>query len=172
MLKLAIQKSGRLSENGIGRLDMVENRYIGIKSRGIYESPGATILWSAHKDLEGIAMDKEVLHIRNSLVPKFSELIYNGYWYSPEMDFLLHAISKSQEAIDGVVTLSLYKGNAYVIARESPTSLYDKDLSSMDIEGGFDQSDSEGFIKISAIRLKAHNLVLRKGKPYEWRKQN
>jgi argininosuccinate synthase len=159
------------SENGIGRLDMVENRYIGIKSRGIYESPGATILWTAHEDLEGIAMDKEVLHIRNSLVPKFSELIYNGYWYSPEMDFLLHAISKSQEAIDGVVTLSLYKGNAYVIARESPTSLYDKDLSSMDIEGGFDQSDSEGFIKISAIRLKAHNLVLRKGKPYEWRKQ-
>ncbi len=159
------------SENGIGRLDMVENRYIGIKSRGIYESPGATILWAAHRDLEGIAMDKEVLHIRNSLVPKFSELIYNGYWYSPEMDFLLHAISKSQEAIDGTVTLSLYKGNAYVIARESPTSLYDKDLSSMDIEGGFDQSDSEGFIKISAIRLKAHNLVLRKGKPYEWRKQ-
>jgi argininosuccinate synthase len=160
------------SENGIGRLDMVENRYIGIKSRGIYESPGATILWAAHKDLEGIAMDKEVLHIRNSLVPKFSELIYNGYWYSPEMDFLLHAINKSQEAIDGTVTLSLYKGNAYVIARESPTSLYDKDLSSMDIEGGFDQSDSEGFIKISAIRLKAHNLVLRKGKPYEWRKQS
>ena len=160
------------SDNGIGRLDMVENRYIGIKSRGIYESPGATILWAAHRDLEGIAMDKEVLHIRNSLVPKFSELIYNGYWYSPEMDFLLHAISKSQEAIDGVVTLSLYKGNAYVIARESPTSLYNKDLSSMDIEGGFDQSDSDGFIKISAIRLKAHNLVLRKGKPYEWRKQN
>lgn len=160
------------SDNGIGRLDMVENRYIGIKSRGIYESPGATILWTAHKDLEGIAMDKEVLHIRNSLVPKFSELIYNGYWYSPEMDFLMHAINKSQEAIDGTVTLSLYKGNAYVIARESPTSLYNKDLSSMDIEGGFDQSDSAGFIKISAIRLKAHNLVLRKGKPYEWRKQS
>lgn len=158
------------SENGIGRIDMVENRFIGIKSRGIYETPGATILLSAHQDLEGIAMDKEVLHIRNGLVSKFTELIYNGFWYSPEMDFLMHAFNKSQEAIDGIVALSLYKGNVSVIGRESPTSLYDQELSSMDVEGGFDAVDSRGFINIHAIRLKAHQLVLRKTKPYQWRK--
>ncbi len=158
-------------ENGIGRVDMVENRFIGIKSRGIYESPGATILWAAHKDLEGIAMDKEVMHIRDSLVSKFSELIYNGFWFSPEMDFIMNAFDKSQEAIDGRVVLSLYKGNVTVIGRESHTSLYDQDLSSMDVEGGFDATDSRGFININAIRLKAHHLVLRKRKPYEWRKK-
>ncbi len=158
-------------ENGIGRVDMVENRFIGIKSRGIYESPGATILWAAHKDLEGIAMDKEVMHIRDSLVSKFSELIYNGFWFSPEMDFIMNAFNKSQEAIDGRVVLSVYKGNVMVIGRESHTSLYDQDLSSMDVEGGFNAMDSRGFININAIRLKAHYLVLRKRKPYDWRKK-
>ncbi|MHA2062523.1 MAG: argininosuccinate synthase, partial [Candidatus Sifarchaeia archaeon] len=159
------------SENGIGRVDMVENRFIGIKSRGIYEAPGATILWLAHRDIEGIAMDKEVLHIRDMLIPKFSELIYNGFWFSPEMDFLMSAFNKSQEAIDGKVILSLYKGNVNVIGRESPTSLYDPELSSMEVEGGFDATDSRGFININAIRLKAHSLVLRKRKPYDWRKK-
>jgi argininosuccinate synthase len=159
------------SQNGIGRADMVENRFIGIKSRGIYETPGATILFTAHQDLEGIAMDKEVMHIRDSLVSKFSELIYNGFWFSPEMDFLMNAFDKSQEAIDGTVILSLYKGNVMIIGRESPTSLYDQDLSSMDVEGGFDAVDSRGFININAIRLKAHHLVLRKRKPYEWRRK-
>jgi len=159
------------SENGIGRVDMVENRFIGIKSRGIYEAPGATILWLAHRDIEGIAMDKEVLHIRDMLIPKFSELIYNGFWFSPEMDFLMSAFNKSQEVIDGKVILSLYKGNVNVIGRESSTSLYDPELSSMEVEGGFDATDSRGFININAIRLKAHNLVLRKGKPYDWRKK-
>ena len=159
------------SKNGIGRVDMVENRFIGIKSRGIYEAPGATILWLAHRDLEGIAMDKEVMHIRDMLIPKFSELIYNGFWFSPETDFLMNAFDKSQEAIDGKVVLSLYKGNVNVIGRESPTSLYDAELSSMEVEGGFDATDSRGFININAIRLKAHNLVLRKRKPYDWRKK-
>ena len=168
-LFMYLNKLGR--ENGIGRVDMVENRFIGIKSRGIYESPGATILWAAHKDLEGIAMDKEVMHIRDSLVSKFSELIYNGFWFSPEMDFIMNAFNKSQEAIDGRVVLSLYKGNVRVIGRESHTSLYDQDLSSMDVEGGFDATDSKGFININAIRLKAHYLVLRKRKPYDWRKK-
>ncbi len=157
-------------KNGIGRLDMVENRYIGIKSRGVYESPGATILWLAHRDLEGLAMDKEVMHLRDMLIPKFSELIYNGFWFSPEMDFIMCAFNKSQEAIDGKVILSLYKGNVQVIGRESHTSLYDQELSSMEVEGGFDATDSRGFINITAIRLKAHNLVLRKRKPYDWRK--
>ena len=158
------------SQNGIGRVDMVENRFIGIKSRGIYETPGATILLAAHQDLEGIAMDKEVMHIRDGLVSKFSELIYNGFWYSPEMDFLMHAFDKSQEAIDGTVAVSLYKGNVNVIGRDSPTSLYDQEFSSMDMEGGFDAVDSTGFININAIRLKAHQVVLKKVKPYEWRK--
>jgi len=159
------------SRNGIGREDLVENRYIGIKSRGVYETPGATILWAAHRDLEGVAMDKEVMHLRDMLVPKFSELIYNGFWFSPEMDFLMSAFNKSQEAIDGRVRVSLYKGNVTVIGRESPTSLYDQDLSSMEVEGGFDATDSLGFINISAIRLKAHNIVLRQRRPYDWRKQ-
>ena len=156
-------------KNGIGRVDMVENRFIGIKSRGVYETPGATILFEAHRDLEGIAMDKEVMHIRDLLIPKFSELIYNGFWFSPEMDFLLTAIRKSQEAVDGVVRVALLKGNIIMIGRESPTSLYDQDLSSMDIEGGFEAKDSEGFININSIRLMAHKIVLQRKDPYNWR---
>jgi len=158
------------SKNGVGRVDMVENRYIGIKSRGVYETPGATILWIAHRDLEGIAMDKEVMHLRDMLTPKFSELIYNGFWFSPEMDFIMSSFNKSQENIDGKVILSLYKGNVSVIGRESPTSLYEQKLSSMEIEGGFNALDSKGFININAIRLRAHQMVLRKKRPYEWRK--
>ncbi len=168
-LDLFIYINKLAGENGIGRVDMVENRFIGVKSRGIYETPGATILWLAHRDLEGIAMDKEVMHLRDMLVTKFSELIYNGFWFSPEMDFLFSAFNKSQEAIDGMVRLSLYKGNISIIGRESHTSLYDKDLSSMEVEGGFDATDSRGFININAIRLKAHNLVLKKQNPYDWR---
>jgi argininosuccinate synthase len=151
-------------ENGIGLLDMVENRFVGIKSRGVYETPGATILYAAHRDIEGIAMDREVMRLRNMLTPKFSELIYNGFWFSPEMDFLMAAIDKSQELIDGCVHLCLYKGNIFIEGRESPSSLYDKDLSSMDIEGGFDQTDSKGFIKINAIRLMAHRAIIESGR--------
>ena len=150
------------SINGIGVIDLVENRFIGIKSRGIYESPGATILWSAHKDIEGIAMDREVMRLRDMLSPKFSEIVYNGFWFSPEMDFLMGSINKSQEMINGIVYISLYKGNVTILGRKSPSSLYDKELSSMDIEGGFNQQDSKGFIKINAIRLKAHKSILDK----------
>ncbi len=148
------------SKHGIGLLDMVENRFVGIKSRGIYETPGAEILFKAHQDIEGIAMDREVMRLRNMLTPKFAELVYYGFWFSPEMDFLMAAIRKSQELIDGKVYLSLYKGNVLIEGRESPSSLYDQDLSSMDIEGGFDQKDSEGFIKINAIRLMAHHAIV------------
>jgi argininosuccinate synthase len=157
-------------ENGIGRMDMVENRYVGIKSRGVYETPGLTILRAAHLDLEGIAMDKEVMHLRDMLMPKFAELIYNGYWFSPEMDFLLSAMKKAQELIDGTVVLALYKGNVMPIGRHSPTSLYNQKLSSMDIQGGFKQEDSRGFIEINAVRLKAHHAILHKKMPYLWRK--
>jgi argininosuccinate synthase len=159
-LFIALNKLG--AENGIGRIDMVENRFVGIKSRGVYETPGLTILRAAHIDIEGVAMDREVMRLRDMLTPKFSELIYNGFWFSPEMDFLMAAIDKSQEVIDGAVRMSLYKGNVTVLGRESHSSLYDKELSSMDIEGGFDQQDSEGFIRIHAIRLKAHHAIMAK----------
>ena len=155
------------SANGIGRVDMVENRFVGIKSRGIYETPGGTILHVAHKDIEGVAMDREVMRLRDMLSAKVSELIYYGFWFSPEMDFLMAAIDKSQEVIDGRVFLKLYKGNVFVVGRESTSSLYDQDLSSMNIEGGFNQQDSVGFIKINAIRLMAHNAIMNR-KKHSW----
>jgi len=148
------------SENGIGRVDMVENRFVGIKSRGVYETPGGTILHLAHRDIESIAMDREVMRLRDMLAAKLSEIIYNGFWFSPEMDFLMAAVDKSQEVIDGTVRLKLYKGNVHVTARESSSSLYDQELSSMHIEGGFNQQDSEGFIKVNALRLMAHNAIM------------
>jgi argininosuccinate synthase len=149
------------SANGIGRIDMVENRFVGIKSRGVYETPGGTILRAAHMDLEAIAMDREVMRLRDMLTPKMAELMYNGFWFSPEMEFLMAAVTKSQEFIDGVVAVSLYKGTVSTLSRSSPTSLYDQDLSSMDIEGGFDQQDSFGFIRVNAIRLKAHAAIVK-----------
>ncbi len=147
-------------QNGIGLLDMVENRFVGIKSRGIYETPGATILYAAHRDIEGIAMDREVMRLRNMLAPVFAELVYNGFWFSPEMEFLQAAMDKSQEVIDGTVHMILYKGNIIIEGRESHSSLYNKELSSMDIEGGFNQTDSLGFIRINAIRLMAHHAII------------
>jgi len=158
-LFVELNRLGR--ENGIGRVDLVENRFVGIKSRGIYETPGGTILYEALRDLEGIAMDKEVLRLRDMLAPEFAAVIYNGFWFSPEMDFLMAAIEKSQELIDGTVRLSLYKGNARPIGRSSSSSLYNPELSSMDIAGGFDQADSAGFIRVNALRLKAHRVIVR-----------
>jgi len=159
-LELFIYLNKLGGSNGIGLLDMVENRYVGIKSRGIYETPGATILYAAHKDIEGIAMDREVMRLRNMLAPVFAELVYNGFWFSPEMEFLKAAMDKSQEVIDGVVHMILYKGNIIIEGRESHSSLYNKELSSMDIEGGFNQTDSLGFIRINAIRLMAHHAIM------------
>ena len=146
--------------HGVGRVDMVENRFVGIKSRGVYETPGGTVLHHALRDLEGIAMDREVLRLRDSLSPKFTELIYNGFWFSPEMDFIRAAFSKSEELIDGRVRLELFKGGIAIRGRESHSSLYDRELSSMDVEGGYDQADARGFIRINALRLKAHQLIL------------
>ncbi|MDX1501766.1 MAG: argininosuccinate synthase [Thermoanaerobaculia bacterium] len=148
--------------HGVGRVDMVENRFVGIKSRGVYETPGGTLLHHALRDLEGIAMDREVLRLRDSLSPKFTELIYNGFWFSPEMDFIRAAFARSEELIDGRVRLELYKGGLRSLGRESSSSLYDRELASMDIEGGYDQADARGFIRINALRLKAHKLILRR----------
>jgi argininosuccinate synthase len=150
------------SANGVGRMDMVENRFVGIKSRGLYETPGGTLLHAAHRDIESIAMDREVLRLCDMLSPIYAELIYNGFWYSPEMDFLTAAFNKSQEYVDGKVMLQIYKGNVMTVARESPTSLYDQDLGSMHKVGGFNQQDSTGFIRINAIRLMAHRAIINK----------
>ena len=155
-----LNELGRL--HGIGRMDMVENRFVGIKSRGVYETPGGTILHVAHMDMEGIAMDREVMRLRDMLTAELSELIYNGFWFSPEMDFLMAAIDKSQEVIDGTVHLKLFKGSAMAVARECSSSLYDQELSSMHLEGGFNQQDAEGFIRINALRLMAHSAIMHK----------
>ncbi len=159
-LKIFLRLNEIGGRHGIGRVDMVENRFVGIKSRGVYETPGGTVLHFALRDLEGVAMDREVLRLRDSLSPKFTELIYNGFWFSPEMDFVRAAFAKSEELIDGYVRLELYKGGMSVLGRESHSSLYDRELASMDVEGGYDQMDARGFIRINALRLKAHRLIL------------
>jgi len=140
-------------KNGIAREDMVENRFVGIKSRGVYETRAGTILYKAHRDLEGLTLDREVMHLRDSLIPKFAELVYYGLWYSPEMEVLRTLFDKTQEHVSGKVKLALYKGNVICIGRESPLSLYDQAQSSMDVAGGFTPTDSKGFIRINAIRL-------------------
>ena len=142
-------------ENGIGRMDLVEDRFVGMKSRGIYETPAGTIIRKAHLDIEGLTMDREVMQIRDSLIPKLSQLIYFGFWYSPEMELLMEMVNKSQENISGKVHLILYKGNITITGRESHASLYDEKVASMDTLGDYDQTDAIGFIKLNALRLKA-----------------
>ena len=142
------------SKNGIGKIDIVENRFVGMKSRGVYETPAGTILLKAHLDIEGLVLDREVSHLKDMLMPKIAELIYYGFWYSPEMDFLMAAIEKSQKNLEGKVYLTLYKGNAYVTSRESEKSLYSQEIASMDKLGSYDPLDAKGFIKLQALRLK------------------
>lgn len=146
-------------KHGIGRIDMVESRFVGLKSRGVYETPGGTILRQAHLDLEGITLDREVMLLKESMAPKIAQLIYNGFWFSPEMEFLMAAINQSQKRVSGKVYLTLYKGNVIVDGRESPYSLYDTTLSSMDVHGGYDQTDAKGFIRLNALRLISDSKV-------------
>jgi argininosuccinate synthase len=142
-------------DNGIGRLDLVENRFVGMKSRGIYETPGGTILLAAHRGIESITLDKGAAHLKDELMPRYAELIYNGFWFSPEREMLQALIDKSQENVAGTVRLKLYKGNATVIGRESPLSLYDQDLVTFEEgSGGYDQRDAAGFIRLNALRLR------------------
>ena len=155
-LELYIALNDIGGKNGVGRVDMVENRYVGLKSRGVYESPAATILYIAHRDLEGITMDREVMHLRDLLMPKYAELIYYGYWYSPEMEFLRRAFDKSQENVTGKVRLQVYKGNIMITGRESSFSLYDEGLASMHHKGDYNHQDAKGFININALRLKQY----------------
>ena len=142
-------------ENGIGRLDLVENRFVGMKSRGMYETPGGTILLVAHRAIESITLDRGAAHLKDDLMPRYAELIYNGFWFSPEREMLQVLIDKSQELVTGRVMLNLYKGNAWVVGRESPFSLYDQDLVTFE-EGAvaYDHRDAQGFIRLNALRLR------------------
>lgn len=164
-LRLYLWLNEVAKRHGIGRVDIVENRFVGIKSRGVYETPAATILRCAHLDIEGIAMDREVMRLRDMLSPKFAELVYNGFWFAPETDFLLAAIAKSQELIDGWVDVLCYKGSTMAIARYSPTSLYDENIASMESVEGYSPEDAGGFIRINSIRLRAHREILMKTLP-------
>jgi len=141
-------------KHGIGGLDLVENRFVGMKSRGFYETPGGTILWQAHRAIESICLDRGAMHLKDELMPKYATLIYNGMWFTPERKMLQAAIDASQDDVTGEVTLKLYKGGVYVQGRSSPYSLYNKDLVGFDAAGGYNQKDAEGFIKLNALRLR------------------
>ena len=145
--------------HGIGRVDMVENRFVGIKSRGVYETPGGTVLHVAHRALEHLTMDREVMHLRDGLIPYFSELIYYGFWYSPEMEAMRAFIEESQKDVTGTVRLKLYKGNVTVVGRKSPKSLYLKELATFEADSLYDQRDAEGFIKLQGLRLKVRAML-------------
>jgi len=145
-------------ENGIGRVDIVENRYVGMKSRGVYETPGGTILHAAHRGIESIVLDREIMHMRDTLIPRYAELIYNGYWYAPERKALQHFIDYIQEGVEGTVRLKLYKGNCDVVGRMSDLSLYHPDLATFEQEDIYDQKHADGFIKLNALRLKLSQL--------------
>jgi len=142
-------------DNGIGRLDLVENRYVGMKSRGCYETPGGTIMLYAHRAIESLTLDRESAHLKDSLMPKYAEVVYNGYWWSPERSMLQKLIDTTQDAVNGIVRLKLYKGNVVVVGRKSPDSLFDERIATFeDDDGAYDQKDAEGFIKLNALRLR------------------
>ncbi|MCP4668228.1 MAG: argininosuccinate synthase, partial [Deltaproteobacteria bacterium] len=146
-------------KNGIGRVDMVENRYVGMKSRGVYETPGGTILRTAHVAMESITMDREVMHIRDGLAPRYAEMIYYGYWFSPEREMLQTMIDETQKNVRGRVRLKLYKGNCMVVGRESEHSLYHPDFATFEGDEVYNQADAEGFIRLNGLRLKIARLL-------------
>jgi argininosuccinate synthase len=151
--------------NGIGRLDLVENRFVGMKSRGVYETPGGTILLAAHRGIESITLDRGAAHLKDDIMPRYAALIYNGFWFSPEREMLQALIDRSQEFVTGTVRLKLYKGNATVVGRSSPYSLYSEKLVTFeDDQGAYDQKDAQGFIKLNALRLRTLAMRKRKAK--------
>jgi argininosuccinate synthase len=156
MLKALNELGGK---HGIGRVDLVENRFVGMKSRGVYETPGGTILRQAHLGMESITMDREAVHLRDGLVPKFAELIYNGFWFSPEREMLQTLIDKSQEVVNGQVRLKLYKGNCSVNGRQSDNSLYREDFATFEDDQVYSHKDAEGFIRLNALRLRIQKMV-------------
>jgi argininosuccinate synthase len=141
--------------NGVGRLDIVENRYVGMKSRGCYETPAGTVMLKAHRAIESITLDREVAHLKDELMPRYAKLIYNGYWWAPERQMLQAAIDQSQQVVNGEVRVKLYKGNVSVVGRQSDDSLFDTNIATFDDDGGsYNQADAEGFIKLNALRLR------------------
>ncbi len=140
--------------NGIGRVDLVENRFVGMKSRGVYETPGGTVLWAAHRAVESITMDREVMQMRDTLIPKYAQLVYNGFWYSPEMKVLQKFIDETQENVTGTARLKLYKGNCMVVGRKSPNSIYSEEFVTFERDKVFDQKDATGFIRLNALRMR------------------
>ena len=160
-----LQKLNELGAlHGIGRVDIVENRFVGMKSRGVYETPGGTIWRMAHQAIESITLDREVVHMRDSLIPKYAELIYYGFWYSPEREALQAMIDESQKECNGTVRLKLYKGNCQVVGRKSPNSLYSPELATFEEDAIYDQRDAEGFIRLQGLRLKMRALLKKRGK--------
>jgi argininosuccinate synthase len=151
-----LQRLNKLGgKHGIGRVDIVENRFVGMKSRGVYETPGGAILHFAHRQMETLTMDREVMHLRDGLIPKYSELVYNGFWFSPERKALQTLVTETQREVTGVVRLKLYKGNITVAGRKSPKSLYDPKIATMEGDASsYDQTDATGFIRLNALRLK------------------
>lgn len=156
--KLLSRLNSIAGKNGIGRIDIVENRYVGIKSRGVYETPGGTVLHLAHRAIESIILDREIMHLRDSLITRYSELIYYGYWFSPERVALQNLIDDIQKNVTGTVRVKLYKGNCYIVGRKSPDSLYHPELATFETEDVYNQKDAEGFIRINALRLKLRRL--------------
>ncbi len=150
-------------KNGIGRIDIVENRFVGMKSRGVYETPGGTILHIAHRAMESITLDREVMHLKDSLIPKYSELVYYGFWFSPEMELLKKMVDDTQKTVTGVVRLKLYKGNVMITGRKSPNSLYRPDIVTFEEDSVYDQKDAQGFIRLNALRLKIR-AAMKQGK--------
>ncbi|MBA3030980.1 MAG: argininosuccinate synthase [Desulfobacteraceae bacterium] len=146
-------------KHGIGRVDIVENRFVGMKSRGVYETPGGTILRTAHMAMESITMDREVMHLRDSLIPQYARIIYNGFWFSPEMRLLQNMVDESQKTVSGVVRLQLYKGNCQVMGRKSDHSIYSADFATFEDESVYHQADAEGFIRLNALRLRILKLL-------------
>jgi argininosuccinate synthase len=145
--------------NGIGRVDIVENRFVGMKSRGVYETPGGTVLRAAHMAIESITMDREVMHLRDSLIPKYSELVYYGFWFSPEMKLLQDMMDRTQTNVSGVVRLELYKGNCHVLGRKSDESIYSEDFATFEDDSVYSQKDAEGFIRLNALRLRIQKMM-------------
>jgi len=145
--------------NGIGRVDLVENRFVGMKSRGVYETPGGTLLQTAHRAMESLTMDREVLHLRDSLIPRYAEMVYCGFWFAPEREALQTLIDKCQEHVTGTVRLKLYKGNSVVVGRKSPKSLFRPDLATFEEDTVYNQKDAEGFIRLNALRLRTGRIL-------------
>ena len=151
-------------KHGIGRVDIVENRFVGMKGRGVYETPGGAILHFAHRQMETLTMDREVMHLRDSLIPKYSSLVYNGFWFSPEREALQALVTETQRDVTGVIRVKLYKGNIIVAGRKSPKSLYDSKIATMEGDASsYDQDDATGFIRLNALRLKIR-AALKKGR--------